>query len=68
MKYGELLRGNKFPLKMKGTVYSCCARSTILHGSEAWCRKQNEKAILRRTERDMVRAMCSRKVVEKNTT
>ena len=29
--------------------------------------KENEKAILRRTERAMVRAMCSQKVVDKKT-
>ena len=29
--------------------------------------KENEKAILRRTERAMVRAMCGQKVVDKKT-
>ena len=57
---GELLFGNKFPLKMKGKICRCCVRSAILYGSETWCSKENEKAILRRTERAMVRAMCSR--------
>ena len=42
---GELLLGNRFPLKMKGNVYHCCVRSAILYGSEAWCLKENEKAI-----------------------
>ena len=31
---GELLLGNRFPLKMKGKVYCCCVRSAILYGSE----------------------------------
>ena len=31
---GELLLGNRFPLKMKGKVYRCCVRSAILYGSE----------------------------------
>ena len=31
----------------------------ILHGSEAWCLKESEMGILRRTERSMVRAMCA---------
>ena len=57
-KCGELLLGNRFPLKMKGKVYCCCVRSAILYGSETWCLKENEKAILRRMERAMVRAMC----------
>ena len=60
--------GNRFFLKMKGKVYSCCLRSAILYGGEAWCLKENEKAILRRTKRVMVRAMCGQKVVDKKTT
>ena len=65
---GKLLLGNRFPLKMEGKVYPCCKRSAMLHGSEASCLKENEKAILRRTERAMVRAMCGRKVVDRETT
>ena len=40
----------------------------VLYGSEAWCLQENEKAILRRTERAMVRAMCGQKVVDRKTT
>ena len=65
---GELLLGNRFPLKMKGKVYRCCARLAIVYGSETWCLKENEKAILRRTKRAMVRAMCGQKVVNRKTT
>ena len=47
-KCGELLLGNRFPLRMKGKVYHCCVRLAILYGSEAWCLKnKNKKAILR---------------------
>ena len=60
--------GNRFPLKMKGKVYHCCVRSAILYGSETWCLKENEKAILRRMERAVVRAMCSQKVIDRKTT
>ena len=60
--------GNKFPLKMKGKVYHCCAGLAILYGNETWCLKENEKAILRRTERAMVRAMCNQNVVDRKTT
>ena len=49
---------------MKGKVYRCRVRSAILYGSETWCLKENEKAILRRTER----AMCGQKVVDRKTT
>ena len=65
---GELLLGNRFFLKMKGKVYRSCLRSAILYGSEAWCLKENEKAILRKTERAMVRATCGQKVVDRKTT
>ena len=41
---GELLLGNRFPLKMEGKVYRCCVRSAILYGSETWCLKENKKA------------------------
>ena len=61
----KLLLENRFTLKMKGKVYCCCVRSAILCGSETWCLKENEKAILRRTERAMVRAMCGQKVVDR---
>ena len=30
----------------------------MLYGSEAWCLKESEMGVLRRTERSMVRAMC----------
>ena len=46
---------------MKGKIYRCCARSAMLYGSEAWCLKENKKAILRITER----AMCGQKVVDR---
>ena len=64
----ELLLGNRFPLKMKGKVYRCCVRSAILYGNETWCLKENEKAILRKTERAMVRVICGQNVVDRKTT
>ena len=42
---GELLLGNRLPLKMNGKVYRCCVRSAILYGSETWCLKENEKQV-----------------------
>ena len=65
---GELLLENRFPLKMKGKVYRCCVRSAIMYKSETWCLKENKKAILRKTERVMVRAICGQKVVDRKTT
>ena len=39
-------------------VYWSYVKPAILHGSNAWCLKECEMGILRRTERSMVRAMC----------
>ena len=61
----ELLRGRMFSLKMKGMVYRSCVRSAMLYGSETWCLRESEMAILRRTERAMVRSMCGVKLVDR---
>ena len=61
----KLLCGNRLLPRIEGKIYCCCIRSAILYESEAWCLKKNEKAILRRTERAMMRAMCSQKVVDR---
>ena len=57
-----MLYGRKFPLRLKGAVYESYIRPAILYGSEAWCLKESEVGILRRTERFMVRAMCGVKL------
>ena len=66
-KCGELLRGRRF-LRMKRMVYRSCVRSAMLNGSEVWCLRENEMAILRRTERAMVRSMCGVKLVDRKNT
>ena len=43
---------------MKEKFYKSCVRSAMLYGSEAWCLREKEIAILRRTEGAMIRAMC----------
>ena len=53
----ELLR-RRFSLRMKGMVYRTCVRSAMLYGSETWCLRESEMAVLRRTERAMMRLMC----------
>ena len=40
----------------------------MLYGSETWCLRENEMAILRRTERAIVRAMCGAKLMERRRT
>ena len=42
--------GNRSSLRIKGKVYHCCIRSAILCGSEAWCLKENIKAINMKNE------------------
>ena len=37
----------------------------MLYGSEAWCLREKEMAILRRTERAMIRAMCVVKLLDR---
>ena len=46
---GEMLYGRRFPLRLKGAVNKSYVRSAILYGSEAWCLKESEMGILRRT-------------------
>ena len=38
----------------------------MLYGSETWCLGENEMALLRRTERAMVRGMRGVKLMDKN--
>ena len=40
----------------------------MLYASETWCLRENEMAILRRTERGMVRVMCGVRLMEKKRT
>ena len=49
---------------MKGMVYWSYVRLAMLYGSETWCLRENEMAILRRTER----AMCGANLMEKKRT
>ena len=50
---GELLRGRRFSLRMKGMVYRSYVRLAMLYGRETWCLRESEMGILR-TERAMV--------------
>ena len=59
---GEILFGKRFSLRMKGKIYKSYVRSAMLCGSVLF------GAILRRTERSMVRAMSGVKLVDKKNT
>ena len=61
----EILKGRRFSLKTKEKVYKSCVRSAMLYGSEAWCLREKEVAILRRTERALIRAMCGVKLLDR---
>ena len=57
-----LLTNKDISLTVRGRLYICCVRSSMLHGSETWpVRKENEVA-LRREQMRMVRWMCDVKV------
>ena len=61
-----MLYGRKFSVKMKERIYQSYVRSAMLYGSETWCLRENEMAILT-TKKAMMRAMCKVKVIEKRT-
>ena len=65
MECGQLLYGRKFSLKMKGRIYQSCIGSAMLYASKTWCLRENEMAILRRTEKAMMTALCGVKLIEK---
>ena len=39
----------------------------MLYGKEAWCLRENEMAILRRTVKAVMRAMCGVNLIEKSS-
>ena len=50
---GELLYRKKLSSRMKERIYQSCVPLAMLYGSETWCLRENEMAILRRTEKAM---------------
>ena len=46
-------------------VYRSCVKSAMLYESETWRLRETDLAILRRTERAMVRLMCGVKLVDR---
>ena len=59
--------GDSFLLKMKKRNYQSCVGSAMLYGSETWCLRDNEMAILRTTEKVMMRAISGAKIIEKRS-
>ena len=64
-KCSEILEGRRFSLKMKRKIYKSYVRSAVLYGSKTWCLREKEMAILRKTERGMIRAMCGMKLLNR---
>ena len=52
----------------KGLVYRNCVRPAMLYGSETWSLRENEMAVLRRTERATVSAIYGTELMEKKRT
>ena len=50
---------------MKGRIYQSCIKSSMLYKSKTWFLRENEMAILRRTEKAMMKEMCGVKLIEK---
>ena len=50
---------------MKEKVYESCIRLAMLYGSDIWCLIEKEMAILTRTERVMIQAMCGVKLLDR---
>jgi len=60
-----LLTNKDISLIRRGKLYSSCVRSSMLHGSEAWLVRKENKVALQRAETRMVRWMCHDKVKDK---
>ena len=53
-----LLTKRGLSLKTKGNLYDTYVRKVLMHGSETWPMKREDKQRMTRTERSMVRRMC----------
>ena len=52
-----LLTKRGLSLKMKGNLYDTYVRKVLMHGSETWPMKREDKQRMMRTEQSMVRRM-----------
>ena len=57
-KLAPMLTKRGLSLKMKGNLYDTYVRKVLMHGSETWAMKREDKQRMMRTERSMVRRMC----------
>jgi len=60
-----LLTNKDVSLIMRGRLYSSCAQSSILHGSETWLARKENVVALQRAEMKMVWWMCGTKLKDR---
>ena len=60
-----LLTKKDVSLIIRGTLYSSCVRSSMLHGSETWPVRKENVVALQRAEMRMVRWMCGIKLKDR---
>ena len=53
-----------FRQRKKERIHQSCARLAMLYGRETWCVRENEMAILRKTEKSII-TVCGVKLIEK---
>ena len=52
-------------IKTRGKIFSVCVRSVLLHGSECWATRKEDKARLERNDRAMLRWICGVKISDR---
>jgi len=60
-----LLTNKDISLIMRGRLYSSCVQSSMLHASETWPVRKENKVALQRAEMRMVRWMCGIKLIDR---
>jgi len=60
-----LLTNKDISLTVRGRLYSSCMRRIMLHGSETWPIRKENKVALQRAEMRMVRWMCGVKLQDR---
>jgi len=62
-----LLTNKDISLIVRGTLYSSCVRSSMLHGSETWLARKENEVELQRAQMRMVRWMSGVKLQDRVT-
>jgi len=62
-----LLTNKDVSLVMRGKLYTSCVRRCMLHGSDTWPVKKENKLRLQRVEMRMIRWMCGVKITDRTS-